>query len=486
MLRGNCLQRAHRPMKWRKAWVCRCQCCIAGCQQLPECSRYEMAVLNRRSLQLLLNQSTAYLESQQINSFVGRLKNPLETFSAEWELITLAALACMGHVEHEPLPRDKSKLDVRFDSTKWPSFVADVVAVSDREYHRNNRHDVLASKLSQYRSDLAKEGIIGSFHYRIEGNRAAPWMKRYKTTLYLPAEHEFKKFVFNTNEFRKFIEEIHKDPTIPQHCIIQNEKAVLSIVFQPKGIGSSAIQPVYNSAHDFKYNVVYDALKDKADQIKRWGSQEPSLLRGIILCDGGCGILRGLHTVWEVSLQQIVEHFLRRSQSIHFVACVDIYPPFSYSLSNSFRLAFDLRLWAKKDVGEPAALQELFETAYKHIPAPKRTGVNAACNVQWMQQQPKFFGAEYIRGYRMSSSKITISARATMDFIAGRITREEFQRIVGESAKRLKDLLDDGFMVRDLAITYIEHEDDDELTLCLDKPDAAASDYRNPVEKQNQ
>ena len=67
-----------------------------------------------------------------------------------------------------------------------------------------------------------------------------------------------------------------------------------------------------------------------------------------------------------------------------------------------------------------------------------------------------------------------------MDFIAGRITREEFESVAGMSIDFLKRVLDQGATVTKLSASLLEDEDDDLVTISLAGPDAAVSNFRMP------
>ena len=218
---------------------------------------------------------------------------------AEWELIILTALARMGKVEHEPT-LGKSRLDLRFTSTQWPTFMADVRTVSDKDYESKNPIKHFSAALNAWVHRLWSEGVMGSFSYRIEADRAAPWAKKYKTLLLVPHLHEFKEFVFN-QEFEAYIDRIRLNPHIAHHHFVHNQKACLSIIFQPKGHIMSAMYTPYNTAHNIEHDVIYRALERKAQQIKRSRPQDVNGYRGVVLCDGGCGMFRNTGGFGEVS-----------------------------------------------------------------------------------------------------------------------------------------------------------------------------------------
>jgi hypothetical protein len=90
-----------------------------------------LAVLSRRSIQGLVDESTRFLKPDQIRHLVGRLNSPSKKYLAdvlvaEWELIFLSGLAAVGAVEHESGPEGQRRLDVglklRLESRLRPMF----------------------------------------------------------------------------------------------------------------------------------------------------------------------------------------------------------------------------------------------------------------------------------------------------------------------------------------------------------------------------
>src|SRR5258708_2868788 len=136
-------------------------------------------MLARRSIQKLLDQSIGYVSPDQLVRFVAHLNrhNP-DSVEAEWELIILAALASLGNVEHEPDLGGSSILDVRFRSPLG-MFIADVRAVSDEQYHRENPVHEFSNEISKLAEKLRNEGIQAGFDYRVNGIAASVWERRY-------------------------------------------------------------------------------------------------------------------------------------------------------------------------------------------------------------------------------------------------------------------------------------------------------------------
>jgi len=281
-------------------------------------------MLARRSIQKLIDGSASYLSPQKTDRLVRHLnRNDRLSVDAEWELIVLAALASIGTVQHEPDLGGTSRLDVRFRSS-FMNFVADVTALSDEIVERENRVRHLSQELLKWQGQLSKEGIHGGFQFRVGAIDACVRKGLYKTKLVLPAQQEFRQYVFD-QKFDEFISAIRHAPSQVRHHIVNNSRACVSMVFTPGARGQASMHPPYKVAHDIEHNIVYQALHSKSAQIKRAGARDPDELAGIILCDGGCDLMRGMPTVGGVSLEAIVGAFLRKSHTVTFVCVVDVY-----------------------------------------------------------------------------------------------------------------------------------------------------------------
>jgi hypothetical protein len=231
------------------------------------------AMLARRSIQKIVNDSSTFLPSSKLENLVRRLNTSnRDAIEAEWELIVLTALASIGRVEHEVDRGGSSRLDVGFESVPLGAFVADIRTVSDEGYDRENPVHEFSTELSRISEMLRSSGIQGGFYYRVNGVAASVRRGQYKTNLKLPFTHDFKPVIFHTPKFKAFLAAVQAEPSHDHTVDINNENVSLSITFSSRfAAGQYGSYLSYNQAHDVIHNVVWQALKEKSTQIKRAG-----------------------------------------------------------------------------------------------------------------------------------------------------------------------------------------------------------------------
>jgi len=98
-----------------------------------------MSIFPRRVIQELLNENRDFLSPEQVDDHVKKLNsqnnNSLDTI---WEVVILNALSKIGQVIHEKEYEGSSKPDVYFESNNIEPFVADITAISDDSYEKEN------------------------------------------------------------------------------------------------------------------------------------------------------------------------------------------------------------------------------------------------------------------------------------------------------------------------------------------------------------
>jgi hypothetical protein len=79
----------------------------------------------------------------------------------------------------------------------------------------------------------------------------------------------------------------------------------------------------------------------------------------------------------------------------------------------------------------------------------------------------------------MSRNSVEVSLRAVMGYLAGRIDRVEFERIVPtDFLAHLRRSMDRGRLISDVSIKRCPGEDDDGLIISFGDVDAAVSPFR--------
>jgi len=434
-----------------------------------------VTVLARRSIQHLIGSSTSYLTAEQVGRLVDHLnRGNRDSIEAEWELIALAALNSVGQIIHEPDLGGPAKLDVRFSSPEL-KFVADITAVSDDAYDRVNPVQKLAREIGAIAMQLEEKGVVGSWYFNVKGTPACVRERVYKTKLRVPSAHRLRKAVFDLR-FRRFLEAIQAAPNEVHQHTIDTAEAGLEFRFTPGGTGIQFSHLSYNLPHDQVHNVVYQALERKSDQMKRAGKRREDEFAGVIICDGGCAMLRTSRGVNNLAVDQVVNAFLRGSQSIDFVCVVDIVHTSTYNFSSPLR--FDVRGWAKPKV--PRSLSDITTKAFASLPTPIANAINTLGHFSFAANIPRNLG-RYKGAGIMSHRRIEISLRAVMDYVSGLIDREEFERIVHTDwLQQLRTRLEHGRSISAVSIDRHPEIDDDLLTIEFGDYDAARAPFRTP------
>ncbi len=152
-----------------------------------------MSIFPRRVIQELLNENRDFLSPEQVDDHVKKLNsqnnNSLDTI---WEVVILNALSKIGQVIHEKEYEGSSKPDVYFESNNIEPFVADITAISDDSYEKENPTNYFRECLGTFfkKSGLTLKGIstnIGEVMVGEYGNR--------KLKLALPEKKDIPRFI---------------------------------------------------------------------------------------------------------------------------------------------------------------------------------------------------------------------------------------------------------------------------------------------------
>jgi hypothetical protein len=442
-------------------------------------SRGTRQMLARRSIQKIVNDCSTFLPPPKLENLVKRLDTSnRDALEAEWELIVLTALASIGRVEHEADLGGSSRLDVRFESVPLGRFVADIRTVSDEGYDRKNPVHEFSTELSRVSEILRSSGVQGGFYYRVNGVSASVRSGQYKTKLKLPFTFDFKPVIFHTPKFKAFLAAVRAEPSQDHTVDINNEEVSVSITFSARFAGVQYGSYLsFNQAHDVVHNVVWRALKEKSTQIKRAGLRATGELAGVILCDGGCGLLRALPNPHTLTLADVISRFLRKSSTVDFVCVLDI--PDSAAYGQTRLPSIEARTWTKRDEGWVQRLSIAFNAALRTLPAPQLSPVNTLNHFKWAKNSRQLWGKH--ANSAMTDDSLEISLRAVMEYLAGRMERSAFERIVHPDwIAQLKNRLEQGRSVDDVSVKKGIGEDDDRLVIRFGEHDPAISHFRVP------
>jgi hypothetical protein len=431
-----------------------------------------MAILTSRAIQDLLDEATAFLNQEQGQSLVRRLNTKDSTaLEAEWELIILSALYREGDLVHEPLLGGSSKLDFSFEHADTGLKVAgDVTALSDDAIERSTTGYLTETLIKR----LDKEDVHGQISIEFDYEESADAIRPR-----LPFPQEFSRYVFGA-EFQEFVRAVRANPSGIHHMKVNNAKAGLWVSYAPgpwrHTMRSRNIRMPRNPAK----NVVYNALQDKKDQIKKSGHLQKDGLRCIVLCDGACAALT-MRKSWETqSKNEIVPTFLAKTKSVDIVACVSVQDA-TVGSSSKRKFEFAVDVFERPNLGVAGYFQMILEEALNQLPSPVCNVVSAKRHIE--RKFGPFFIYDGARGSSYGVGHFEVSSRAVFDYLTGRIDHEKFERVIGPHPLEIfRRELDAGRMVVELKLKPDPERDDDTVVIRLGERDAAAGQFTFPAE----
>ncbi len=398
-----------------------------------------------------------------------------ESLDAEWELIMLSALARVGSVDYEPPLGGSANLDFMFSDTSGLRVVGDITAVSDEEVDRQNPIDPLVRELRRKAQDRQLEG---SFGIAVGSGAEQSRSGRDKGCLRLPPPHQFAKHVFDS-AFENFMDRIVSAPHLSHSHSVDNDEAQLSIVYSPKGSTTAVRHADYRLPRDLVRNALHNRLKKKADQIRSAGAAGIEGYRGVLVCDAGSAVFQGSTVVGTYGYEQIARHFLRKTRSVDFVAVVTIRDPLALEFWAAGKYEYDVRVISKEGSCVESSFGELLRQGLRQIPQPTRSPVNARSYLTWHANHGiAALGYGEVHRGTLSDCEMSISARATIEYLAGRIDRQRFELLVDKLwLSFLKRDLDNGAVVETVHLIRHQERDDDELLIRWGRRDAAVSPF---------
>ena len=437
-----------------------------------------MALFPRRVIDRCLNESRTFASEQKLRDWVRRLNTVSDDYVAtEWELVLLNAFAKCGRVQHEPSTH-VTPLDLLFESVDGSlAFAADIATISDQEMHRRNPVDSFQEQLCKR---IARSTIkSGRFSFTIEEEQpvAARGTGR-RRHLLLPRANQLSTHVFNA-DFDSFMERVRAQPHLMHdYAIKQAGPAIrISIQYAP-GIGRSVFgyYGAYTATTVKNKNPLFNALKRKADQLRRSGYQG---LRGIIICDGGAQILSQMPKWATYTPNEVIRDFFRQNRSIEFVITIALNRR-CFGSGNDQTFEYNPQLFVRSSA--PAWTQDLgcvLADVMSCLPEPSRTPENATNSLKWNRSTR--MTAPYIGGWELKGNQIKISSRELLDLLAGRLDQKRFcENHTSSQASIFTVFRNQGKMIQNVRVERQEDRDDDWIVFQFSNGDPATSDFRVP------
>lgn len=441
-----------------------------------------MAIFSRRALQRLIDENAAFLHADQLKAWVDRLNNPDgDTLAAEWEVAVLNAFSRLGKVEHEPAHEKRKRPDIIFRPFRGRQIIAlEIVTVSDKGLHQQNPADALFADFRRRIGKLRNQGIRGGFSLDIGATETYSVHSTVPAKLRLPKPHRFKQIIFN-EDFQKFTAEVLVRPDLPRKYEVKDNEADVTVSFNPVGEGLSGEYPSYTTLYSIKRNPVANALEKKVIQLKASGFPGPF---GIIMCDGGCEMVRRkLSGLASANLGQVVAGFLRRHSSVAIVLTVGVQQEGNHVGSQN--LEIHSRLYESVDRAHPldqAVINSIVSMAAL-LPQPMHTASNAQHHIDWLRRRGKWDeGDSLLGGWCVSDRVVKLSSRAIHELLAGQLDQRSFLKANGfDKGNPFLSKLRQGRLIARVAVEKSEIEgDDDWLAFEFGDPDPAISPFKIP------
>jgi len=125
-------------------------------------------------------------------------------------------------------------------------------------------------------------------------------------------------------------------------------------------------------------------------------------------------------------------------------------------------------------------LSASLNAALQRLPPPQYSALNTLNQFKSSGDRLHLWG-EYMRNSTMTYNSLEVSLRAVMDYLAGRIDRNTFERIVHPDwLARLKEWLNQGRSIESVSIKEGLGKDDDGLLIRFAEHDPATSPFRVP------
>ncbi|MET0626582.1 MAG: hypothetical protein ABW250_26845 [Pyrinomonadaceae bacterium] len=443
-----------------------------------------MAIFSRRTIQCLINENAKFLKERQTKEFVRRLNDNDELLLGwEWEIAILNAFSRLGKVVHEPKLKGTNP-DIYFTSHTDPdqSFIADIATVSDRGLDENYPVEALSRELMQYVHQRGLRGNSFALFVRSTANREVRGTAR--RIFKLPTRLNFNSAIFN-EKFHAFLDEIERAPNVKRGYRAINEDTVVDMVYNPSQSFSLTSHPSYSLITSLVQNTVYNRLEGKAGKLINSGSNYPL---GIIICDGGCSLFNQRSDLDSYGFSDVLRYFFEQYPAISFVLTFT----FRDDATNGIEIK-DVLYKGKtfNRVGEDVV--ESISKIKSALPKPERNATNAVYFLDFLRNVHSIEGHSFYGGYTVGSHEITISARALLDLLSGKVTQEQFFKKhhfmpdEGEAYPSFNPFTykrEKGMLITEITVEENEDERDDNwLTIKFGEPDPAITPFVVPTKE---
>jgi hypothetical protein len=382
-----------------------------------------------------------------------------QSLDFEWEVVVLNA------VTYETSFGGSSVPDLTFASgiSAAPEFVADIATVSNKGRHDANPLEFFKRELDRR---IRNAGLSPNrFALRVEGSTEGTEQHQV-LRLHLPLKKNADRFF--DSMFDRFLASCRREPTARHDLSRHQPDLEFMVRYDPGQRYQSYSHPAFDVAYSATNNPIHNALKRKANRLRRSGATLPM---GIILCEADCNLRS---SVGRYTPELIVRHFLRDTSSIAFVIVlaavvephIDLFrsPPREHVFSRSYiSETAGLQLSA-------SALQALADMP-KCLPKPVVNGITAVRQLQHRIREGRSFGG----GYRVTNNTIRVSTRTLLAYLAGRLDKPY------QPGPLFDQVMERGGTIDAASVETNADLDDDWITFHIRDRDPAISPFKQRI-----
>jgi hypothetical protein len=317
-----------------------------------------------------------------------------------------------------------------------------------------------------------ESGLRGnSFSWELRNSNGTLYRGGARPNPRLCPQLQFGSRIFN-KKFDKFLAGILSQPNVPAEYLIDTPEIYVRVKYKSGQEFSTGNYPAFEYPHSLTENRIYGALKEKAIQLKKAGSDVPM---GVLLCDGGTNLLQARKSWQSYSIEEILAQFFTDYPDITFVAIFSVLHDRKSPLGSSdYLVRVDLHGNPKHNAFVESIVP-LFDLLRQHLPSPRHTPTNARLRLEEGEPKYKF---PYFGGMTMKGRSIRMSARTLLELLGGKIRVEDLDfKPVNPFLHKLQN----GRLITAINFHSLEDKDDDEVTIEFGEPDPILTEFRKPA-----
>jgi len=432
-----------------------------------------MPIFTRRSIQKLLNENREFLTSKHMSVHVDKLNSQnAASIATTWEIVLLNALSKIGNVFHERDFGGKTCPDIYFESYDTPPFIADITALSDDNYDKENPIIYFLEYLNVF---FNKVGLTTSgLSLEVDSEMVGEYRDR-KIKLALPEKNKIPSFI--KKEFLVIREAIKYAPNLAFRTTIKKDGTLLTVTYNPNSTYSGINHAKYTVLCSLTRNPLYNALKRKAIQLRNSGFEG---IMGVFVCDGGCDSLnKGMQSAEAYTQADIIRKVFINNATLSFVMVLSIE---EWGSTWSKYIKGNIYSNPKAKYQASASLFEKVCKIESYFPVPETMPINAKNGMEFRNNK----WLSFYRGFTMCQDEIKISSRMITELLAGILNYEKFDSDQKQGTLDKKNMIKDFFlrqyfdgkMIENISIEKCQEKDDDWIRFKYGSCDTAVSKFK--------